>query len=127
MRLPRHPRPRVLARAIDPAALLGEAAASAIVPVLLVTLVDGVDVAILVGGFVGGHPAPSPSGRAAAAVAGARPVVFAATASASGDPNAVDHLGAPRPRARASPQGSRASSSSPAPASPDARPTRTDS
>ena len=82
---------------IDPAALLGEAAASAIVPWSspLVTLVDGVDVARSSSEASSvGTPAPSPSDAAlAAAVAGARLVVFAATASASGDPNAVDHLG----------------------------------
>ena len=82
---------------VDPAALLGEAAASAIVPWSspLVTLVDGVDVARSSSEASSvGTPAPSPSDAAlAAAVAGARLVVFAATASASGDPNAVDHLG----------------------------------
>ena len=85
MRLPRHPRPRVLARADRPRGPRPgkpRRPRSSLGPPPR-TLVDGVDVArILVGGFVGGHPRPLPlRRRAAAAVAGARLVVFAATAS----------------------------------------------
>ena len=89
----------------DPTAILGDDAPAAVVP-WSSPLVRAVAADVTV-------PEQLPP-----AVAGASLVVFAATAPAGGDPDAVDHRGlAETARARASPRAFPVSSSSPAPGS----------